>query len=511
MSRVRPALLAAFAMTALLALAASSPTAAPLAAQSAPPDAPVWLRNPAISPDGQTIAFTWKGDIYRVPSAGGAAVPLSTHEAHDTQPVWSHDGRTIAFASDRHGNFDVFIMPASGGPARRLTYHSTSETPFSFTPDDTAVLFGAARSDTAANRLFPTGSQPELYRVPAAGGRPVQVLAVPAEDVRSTRDGRFLIYHDKKGGENEWRKHHTSAIARDIWVYDAQAATHHKITTFAGEDRSPVYTLDEKAFYYLSEESGSFNVHRMATGGGSSTQVTRFKTHPVRFLSLADDGTLCFGYDGAIYTQRADAPASEPRLVPVTIALDARANNEIVVPVSGGAREFAVSPNGKEIAVVARGGIFAASVEGGVTKRVTSSLGQEASVSFSPDGNAILYASERDGRWGVYETRRVRAEEPYFYASTLLKETPLVVNDRQNAAPAYSPDGKRLAFVEGRANLKVLDLATKQVLTLLTDRELAPSADGGQYFQWSPDGRWILFDYAVPGFAPGEVGLVVPA
>ncbi|MCU0243569.1 MAG: peptidase S41, partial [Acidobacteria bacterium] len=508
MSRVRPALLAAFAMTALLALAASSPTAAPLAAQSAPPDAPVWLRNPAISPDGQTIAFTWKGDIYRVPAAGGAAVPLTTHEAHDTKPVWSHDGRTIAFASERYGNFDIFVMPASGGPARRLTFHSAAEVPYSFTSDDRAVLFGAARFDPAANRLFPTGSQPELYSVPVAGGRAAQLLAVPAEDARSSRDGRFLIYHDRKGGENEWRKHHTSAIARDIWVYDTQAATHHKITSFAGEDRTPVYTLDEKAFYYLSEESGSFNVHRMATGGGPSTPVTLFKTHPVRFLSLADDGTLCFGYDGAIYTQRADAPAAEPRLVPVTIPLDARANNEVVVPVSGGAREFAVSPNGKEIALVARGGIFAASVEGGVTKRVTSSLGQEASVSFSPEGDALLYASERDGRWGIYETRRVRAEEPYFYASTLLKETPLVVNDRQNAAPAYSPDGKRLAFVEDRATLKVLDLATKKVLTLLTDRELAPSADGGQYFQWSPDGRWILFDYAVPGFAPGEVGLV---
>jgi len=508
MSRVRPALLAAFALAAVLALSASSPTAAPPPAQPAPPDAPAWLRYPAISPDGQSIAFAWKGDIYRVPAAGGAAVPLTTHEAHDTLPVWSHDGRAVAFASDRHGNFDVFVMPATGGPARRLTFHSAAETPFSFTPDDSAVLFGAARQDPAANRLFPTGSQPELYRVPVAGGRATQLLAVPAEDARFSRDGRFLIYHDKKGGENEWRKHHTSAIARDIWVYDTQAGTHHKITTFAGEDRSPVYTLDEKAFYYLSEESGSFNVHRMATGGGPSTPVTRFKTHPVRFLSLADDGTLCFGFDGAIYTQRGDAPGAEPRLVPVAIALDARANNEIVVPVSGGAREFAVSPNGKEIAVVARGGIFAASVEGGVTKRVTSSLGQEASVSFSPDGNAILYASERDGRWGVYETRRVRAEEPYFYASTLLKETPLVVNDLQNAAPAYSPDGKRLAFVEDRATLKVLDLATKQVVTLLTGRELAPSADGSQYFQWSPDGRWILFDYAVPGFAPGEVGLV---
>jgi tricorn protease len=477
------------------------------AAFAAAQTASSWLRYPAISPDGETIVFTYKGDLYRVPSDGGTAVPLTIHEAHDFMPVWSHDAKMIAFASDRFGNFDVFVMPASGGQPRRLTFHSASELPFSFSPDDKDVLFGAARQDTAANRLFPTGSQPELYKVPVAGGRAVQVLATPAEDARYSRDGRFIIYHDKKGGENEWRKHHTSAIARDIWVYDTQTARHHKITTFAGEDRSPVYTDDEKAFYYLSEESGSFNVHRMGAGGGASTQVTRFKANPVRFLSLATDGTLCFGYDGAIYTQLPAAGAA-PRQVPITISADSRANNEIVVPVSGGAREFAVSPNGKEIAVVVRGGIFASSVDGGVTKRVTASLGQESSVSFSPDANALVFASERDGRWGIYETRRARAEEPYFYASTVLKETPLIVNSHQNTQPAYSPDGKELAFVEDRMILKVLNLASKQTRVLLTDKELAPSADGGQYYQWSPDGRWILFDYAVPGFAPGEVGII---
>ncbi len=500
MNRLRPAIDKTKAFFVVLALFALCATAA---AQTAPS----WLRYPAISPDGKTIVFTYKGDLYRVPASGGTAVPLTIHEAHDFMPLWSHDGKTIAFASDRFGNFDVFVMPAAGGQPRRLTFNSASELPFSFSPDDKDVLFGAARVDTAANRLFPTGSQPELYKVPVAGGRAVQVLATPAEDARYSRDGRFLIYHDKKGGENEWRKHHTSAIARDIWVYDTQSGRHHKITTFAGEDRSPVYTDDEKAFYYLSEESGSFNVHRMGAGGGASTQVTRFKNNPVRFLSLAADGTLCFGYDGAIYTQPPAAGAA-PRQVPVALASDSRANNEIVVPVSGGAREFAVSPSGKEIAVVARGGIFASSVEGGVTKRVTTSLGQESSVSFSPDGNALVFASERDGRWGIYETRRTRSEEPYFYASTVLKETPLIVNSHQNTQPAYSPDGKELAFVEDRMILKVLNLASKQTRVLLTDKELAPSADGGQYYQWSPDGRWLLFDYAVPGFAPGEVGLI---
>lgn len=484
---------------------AASESASAVPQDPAPVTPPTWLRYPAISPDGATIVFAYKGDLFRVPSAGGAAIPLTLHEAHDTSPVWSPDGRWIAFASDRFGNFDVFVMPATGGPARRLTFHSASETPFAFSPDGRDVYFGAARLDTASNRLFPTGSQPELYKVPAGGGRAVQVLGTPAEDVRLSRDGRLMLYHDKKGGENEWRKHQISAIARDIWAYDFPTARHHKITAFAGEDRSPVFTPDEKGFYYLSEESGSFNVHRMAMGGGPSTQITKFGPHPVRFLSMADDGILCFGYDGEIYTMREGA---EPRKVPVTLAADARTNNEIVVPISGGAREFAVSPNGKEIAVVARGGIFVTDTGGGLTKRITSSAGQEASVSFSPDGNAILYASQRNGRWGIYETRRTRPEEPYFYASTVLEEKPLVVNTHQNASPAYSPDGRELAFIEDRATLKVLNIASKETRTLLTDKELAPSAGAGQYFAWSPDGRWILFELSVPGFAPGEIGLV---
>jgi Tol biopolymer transport system component/C-terminal processing protease CtpA/Prc len=488
---------------------AALPSLASTSGDSAEPAAdnvPLWLRYPAISPDGQTIVFAYKGDLYRVPSDGGVAVPLTIHEAHDFMPVWSHDGKWIAFASDRFGNFDVFLMPASGGEARRLTYHSASELPYAFSPDDKDIIFGSARLDTADNRLFPTGSQPELYKVPAAGGRAVQILGTPAEDARLSADGRFIIYHDKKGGENEWRKHHRSAITRDIWIYDIQAGTHRKITSFPGEDRSPVLANGDKDFYYLSEESGTFNVQRMSVAGGASTLVTHFKTNPVRFLSLAANGTLCFGYDGAIYTQRQGT--AEPVHVPVLIAADARANNEVVVPVSGGAREFAVSPNGKEIAVVVRGGVFAANVDGGLTKRVTSSFGEETALHFSPDGNALVYASERDGRWGIYETRRTRAEEPYFYASTVLKETPLVSNSHQNTEPAYSPDGKRLAFIEDRTTLKVLDLTTKQALTLLTDRQLAPSPDGSQYYQWSPDGQWLLFDYSVPGFAPSEIGLV---
>ncbi|MFT4565878.1 MAG: tricorn protease [Saprospiraceae bacterium] len=101
----------------------------------------IWMRYPAISPDGNSIVFSYKGDLWKIPTEGGLATPMTLHEGHDFQPVWSNDGKQIAFASQRYGNFDVYIMPSSGGKADRLTYHSSGDYPSSFAPDNKSVLF----------------------------------------------------------------------------------------------------------------------------------------------------------------------------------------------------------------------------------------------------------------------------------------------------------------------------------------------------------------------------------
>jgi Tol biopolymer transport system component/C-terminal processing protease CtpA/Prc len=484
---------AALCATATLAVAQAPSTSAEGAS---------WMRYPAISPDGRTIVFTYKGDLYKVPSAGGTAVPLTTHPANDFMPVWSHDGKRIAFASDRRGNYDVYVVDAAGGEPKRLTFHSASEYPYTFSADDRRVLFGAARQDAATNRQFPSAAQPELYEVPAAGGRPLKLLTTPAENVRTSSDGRTLIYEDRKGGENAWRKHHVSSIARDVWAWDSRTGEHRQLTTFAGEDRNPVFADHDKTVYYLSEASGTFNVHRMSADGGKSEQLTSFKGVPVRFLSVANDGTLAFGWDGQLYTM---PNGGRPAKVSVTLATDAKGNDERILAVTSGAQNLVVSPTGKEVAFLYRGDVFVNSVEGGGTKRITSTPEAETGLEFAPDGKSLVYASERGGKWSIYEAARARSVEPYFFASTVVKETPVVANEHQNTHPSYSPDGKELAFLEDRNTLKVLNLATKTTRTLLTDKELF---GGDHWFQWSPDGKWILFDLDVPGIAPGEVGLV---
>ncbi len=464
---------------------------------------PTWMRYSAISPDGKTIVFTFKGDLYKVASTGGAAVALTMHEAHDFMPVWSHDSKTIAFASDRFGNFDIFTISVNGGEAKRATYHSAQEYPYDFSQDDKNIVFGSSRMDLATNRQFPTGAMPELYSVGVNGGRPTQLLTTPAEDVKVSKDGSKWIYHDKKGGENTWRKHHTSAITRDIWVYDVKASKHTKITSFNGEDRTPVFVDGEKAMIYLSEESGSFNIHKMNLSGGKSEQLTSYKKHPVRFLSSANDGTICFGYDGGIYTMKAGSSAKK---VAVSILADNRKNDEQVIRVATGSG-ISVAPNGKEVAFVFRGEVFVTSVDGGVTKRITNTPEQETSVGFSPDSKSIIYSSERNNKWSVYESKIVRSDEPYFYASTLIKETPVLENTNDNTQPLYSPDGKEIAFIENRNTMRIYNLASKQSRTILGVNQIFAFVENDQYYQWSPDSKWLLFDYAIPGSAVGEVGI----
>ena len=453
-------------------------------------DNPQWIRHQSISPDGNHIAFTYMGNLYRVSAEGGEARQLTFHEAHDFMPVWSNDSSKIAFASDRYGNFNIFVMDADGGPAQRLTWHSNDEHPFSFSADDEHVVFGALRQDRAEHRQFPHGSQPELYQVPANGGRVDQLLTVPAEFVQFSSDGGIMLYHDKKGGENEWRKHQRSAIARDIWEYNVNSGEHRQLTFFEGEDRQPVLNSDESAFYFLSEREGSFNIFKMSlTENTGVEQLTDFELHPVRFLSYGN-GTLAFGWDGELYTMR---EGEEPKKVDVRIRTQSSSNTDSIITINGGVREMAISPNGKEIAFVARGEVFVTSEDGSYTKRITTTPQTERFVTFTPDGSGIVYASERDGRWSIFKTERVRGDqEPFFYASTLLEESVLVSDDVDNYMPQFSPDGSKLAYIADRRTLRVMDLETEETIDLLTPEDLFHMQDGDQYFTWSPDSNWIM-------------------
>ncbi len=469
-------------------------------------DAPLWLRYSAISPDGSQIAFSYKGDIYTVPVSGGRAIQLTTHSAHDTRPVWSPDGKSIAFASNREGSYDVFIMSANGGEPTCLTTHSSNEFPVAFKGAN-SVLFIAGIMRDAVDGEFPSGQFAQIYEVNTTGGRPSLFSSYTMEDITFNADGTKLLYHDKKGYEDTWRKHQQSSIARDIWLCDLSGArSYKKLTTFRGEDRNPVWTPDGKGYYYLSEQDGSFNVYKADFNSSAPIKLTSFTKNPVRFLTTSKNGTLCFTYDGEIYTMK---EGQQPQKISIQLATDNQENKLKYMSFTSGIREMSVSPSGKEVVFVARGDVFVASVEYGTTRRITNTPDQERTASFSPDGRSIVYASERNGLWNVYQTSLTRKEDKSFVYAQEFKEEQLTKSNNACFQPEYSPDGKEIAFLEDRTTLRVLNLASKNIRTVLDGKYNYSYSDGDQWYEWAPDSKWFLVKYIdVGGWNNNDVALV---
>ena len=453
---------------------------------------PLWMRYPAISPDGSTIVFAYKGDIYSVPSQGGEARQLTTNAAFDSYPIWSPDGKKIAFASNREGSMDVYVINANGGAPTRLTTNSGSELPVAFKDND-HVLFSANVMPTAQSNLFASREFSQVYEVSTQGGRPKLYSVLPMENISINAKGQVL-YHDCKGYEDKWRKHHTSPITRDIWMLNG--GKYQKLTSFKGEDRNPVWAQDGQSFYYLSEQNGSFNVYHRNVGSGKDTQVTHNQKNPIRFLTSSQSGLLCYGYDGEIYTVKEGA---EPQKVNISITTD-NAEPSLVRQIrSNGATEIALSPSGKEVAFVMHGDVYVTSVDYKTTKRITDTPQQERNVSFSPDGRALVYASERNGVWQIYQAKIKNASDKNFTYCTDIEEEALTHSNLTSQYPAYSPDGKEVAFYEDRATLRILNLKSKDVRTVLDGKYNYSYSDGDIWFEWSPDSKWLLCSYIGTG------------
>ena len=466
-------------------------------------ETPRWLRQNAISPDGKTIAFVYQGDIFLVPTTGGAARQLTTNPAHDTEPLWSPDGKTIVFASYREGQKDIWAVPATGGKPKRLTDYGGAETPMAVSPDGN-IYYSAYYQENPVSSAFPGDAQ--LYRLPLAEAlasdkplKPVPVLSLEVGAVSVNADGT-LLYEDVKGYEDPWRKHHTSAVTRDIWKVEGGVYT--KLSDFIGEDRCPVFAPGGNGYYFLSERgekpvevngwAGDSNIWKASLSGGAPQRITSFKDNPVRYLSISGDGILCFSWNGDLYTLK---EGGSPVKIPITVEKDSNLKEHTYKVTSSGITGFAASPGGKEVAVVSRGDVYVTPIETSDTRRITDTPGQERTVVFGKDGRTLYYDSERDGEWAVYKATIADKSDKLFSFAGKIKEERITPEGQVCFQPSVSPDGKWVGYLRNRTAIVIQPASGGKEKVLLAEGINYSYSDGDLDFEWSPDSKYILANY----------------
>ena len=450
----------------------------------------VYARNLALSPDGRTLAFAWAGDLWSVSSEGGEARRLTVHAADDSNPVWSRDGRTIAFASDRHGTANVFLMSATGADVRRLTFSDRAEVPTDFSPDGAYVYFHVRKAGEVA-------FEPRVHRVSVEGGQDWRVLDCSSANARISPDGRRAVF--QRGWAPWWRRGYRGTANHDLWMRDLDTGRFSRVTDWPGNDRDPAWDADGRGLYFLSDRggdpqddtearpAGTVNVWYQPAAGGDARAVTSFAGDDVRDFSISADGKrLALARWDKVLVM--DLPRGRPREIVIRATGDTNRNPVSLERFTSNADEIAVSPDGKEVALVVRGEIFVIKTEEGkLTRRVTDSPARDRWVTWSPDARALFFVSDRDGQERVYRALSAEAPPKPLSDSLRFKVEQVTEAEAIERYPAISPDGRKLAIVRGRGQLVIRDLASGDE-SVLVDSWNVPT------FRWSPDSRWIAYE-----------------
>lgn len=474
---------------ALLALtgAAASPAQADFTGEPAR-----WIQNPALSPDGKLIAFTHRGQVFLTDNDGGLSIPVSPADAYSHSVVWAPDSKRLAFASDVNGDDDVYLADFSG-KLQRMTYSSAKEVPTGFSPDGKSVLFTAVRLGDAKRSVQAALSwRPQLYAVDVASGRERLVLPNFAREARWNPEQTKLVYSYDPSGDPPERQHRVAANARQLWVYDPAGDHYDRLFDVDGIDRrDPHWSADGKSLYYLSEASGWLNVWQLDLQSGRETQLTSLDGSPVRDLSVADDGTIAFSFNGQVHTLAAGAAQAEV----VDINTLEQGMNHLPNYEAVSAQDFIASPDGKHFALIANTDVFLIDLKGNY-RQLTHTAGEERDIAFSPDGKLLVYAAMRNHKWGLYGIDLTEDQQSEKLGLSH-QEIPLVVSENSNALePKFSPDGSKLAFWSDRREVKVLDLLSGKIATLYRETDYnSDYFDQGGDFSWSPTSKDLLVQW----------------
>jgi Tol biopolymer transport system component/C-terminal processing protease CtpA/Prc len=463
--RSRFALIAFILITACCAGASAQTTSQP------------YFTDPALSPDGSEIVFSSGGDIWTVASAGGEAHLLVSHPATESKPLYSPDGKRLAFVSTRTGNGDIYVLTIDTGELKRITFDDSLELLDAWSADGRWIYFTSTTMDVGGS---------DIFRVSSDGGTPMPVSA----DLYTTeyhaapmRDGSAVAFTGHGfGGSQWWRKGHSHIDESEIWLMHFGAKpSYEQVTEGGAKETWPMWSKDDRTIYYVSDRSGPQNIWAKDLNG-KSRQVTQFKDGRVLWPSIGYDGkSIVFERNFQVWkldvaSGRAGAVDIVRRGAPAGPAVDH-------LRLTDGISEIALSPDGKKMAFIVRGEIFAASsTDGGDAARVTFTPAQESQMAWAPDSRRLVYVSDRDGPGHLF-----------LYDFTTNTETQITRDRESDDTPDFSPDGKMIAFERGGSEIAVYEIDSKKERGVVKASLERPPLSSDVPYVWSPDSKWIAY------------------
>ncbi|TDH20652.1 peptidase S41 [Segetibacter sp. 3557_3] len=437
-----------------------------------------YYSDPAISPDGNELAFVSGGDIWTVSANGGEARLLISHPDYDSRPVYSPDGSAIAFTSTRSGSGDIYVMQLNTGVLKRLTYDDGLDDINAWSKDGRYIYFSSSSREIAGMR--------DVFRVSVNGGTP---MAVSENRYLSeffpmpSPDGKTLAITARGVAAAQWWRNGRSHLDEsEIWLMKAGTTpVYEKITLGGAKELWPMWSSDGKSLYYVSDRDGAQNLY-IRELNGTPKQLTRFKQGRVLFPTIASNGqSIVFERDFGIWKYNISTAQASP--INITRKGAPAGPGVEHVRLTTQFRDLSLSPDGKKIAFTAHGDVFVSSAkDGGDAMRVTNTGANESQLEWSPNSNSLLYLSDRDGNANIYQ-----------YNFISLIETRLTSSEKDDGAPVFSPDGKSLAFVRDGAELRVMDLATKKEVVVAKGAFGRPPFSSQGSVSWSPDGKYLAY------------------
>lgn len=439
------------------------------------------LRSPSMS--GQHIAFVYGGDIWISDHNGQSTRRLTINPGVEQNPVFSPDGKTLAFTANYDGNTDVYTISINGGTPKRITYHPAADVVRGWLNNE-EVYFTSTRD-------YQYAISPRLHRVNINAGTSSPLMMPEAYQGSPSPEGRYWAYIKNTDPTERDRvafKRYRGGGMPSIWIFDEKT---HNIEIIPGDhsnDVKPLW-LGKDKIYFLSDRFKTVNIFSYDTKTKQVEQLTQFNDYDVRTLA-GHNNTLIFEQAGKIH--QLNLANNSVQAVQISIQADAPYKRPHYVDMSKNIRAYGISPTGQRALFESRGEIFTVPREKGDVRNISDSPGShERFPAWSPNGKWISYISDINGNYelvlkdqtGVKESMQIPLGQTTFYFE-----------------PTWSPDSKKLFYNDSHLNLYYIDIETKNVVQVDDDRLGAHTGRVSNHFQptWSPDSKWIGYIKTLP-------------